>query len=121
MLLCVLNMKIKAQPSCVRNCTVFLEHVLEIQGCGDIVLMKYQLMVCESCILIMLMFIFFLLPSLEKQYVECVNEFFLPLENSICFSLFTLTHAVFSTAALKACSVIAKAIFKCQTIIDYVK
>lgn len=64
---------------------------------------------------------FFLLPGLEKQYVECVNEFSLPLENSICFSLFTLTHAVFSTAALKACSVIAKAIFKCQTIIDYVK
>lgn len=59
-LLCVfLNMKIKAQPSCVRNGLVFLEHVLEIYGCGDIVLMKYQLMVCESCILIMLMFFFF--------------------------------------------------------------
>lgn len=89
-------MKIKAQPSCVWNWTVFLERVLEIQGCGDIVLMKYQLMVCESCILIMLMFIFFfffLLAGLEK-HVECVNEFIPPFESRICFSLLTVTQAV---------------------------
>lgn len=68
LLLVLLNIKIKAHPS-VQNGTVFLERVLEIQGCGDIVLRKYQLMVCESCILIMLIFVFFL------------N--FLPLKNSI--------------------------------------
>ena len=46
----------------VQNGTVFLERVLEIQGCGNIVVTKYQLMVCESCILIMLMLFFFFAP-----------------------------------------------------------
>lgn len=38
---------------------VFLECILEIHLCGNIALVKYQLMACESGILIMLMCIFF--------------------------------------------------------------
>lgn len=47
---------------------VFLEWFLEIHLCGNTALVKYQLMACESCILIMLMCLFFL-PGVEKPYV----------------------------------------------------
>lgn len=47
---------------------VFLERFLEIQLCGNTALMKYRLMACESCSLIMLTLIFFP-PGREKQYV----------------------------------------------------
>lgn len=50
---------------------IFLECILEIQLCGNIAVVKYQLMACESCISIMLMCVFFFLlhPGVEKQYV----------------------------------------------------
>ena len=55
----------------VQGGRVFLECLLEIQPCGNTGLVKYRLMACESCILIMLMCTFFPLLGLEKySYVN---------------------------------------------------
>lgn len=98
--LCVLNIKIRVQPSCVWNDKIFLEQVLQNQGCGHIILVKYQLMACESCFLFVLMFIFFHSGALKNSVTACEFTFFLSLEHCVCFFLLTVTHgAVLPTTA----------------------
>lgn len=100
-------------------CTMWLwsvvQIVFEIQGCGNIVLVKYQLMAYESASLFMLMISFFLLQVLEKQCCSVRFHFLRSLEHCLCFSLLTVTHAALflltchmNPLTLKACSVIAK-------------
>lgn len=85
--------------SCSRWQGIFSVDFSEIQLCGNISLVKYQLIACESCVLIMLMcnFFFSLLPGIENvlqlfKFTSCVPwKLF-----CICFPLLTMTRTTAS-------------------------
>lgn len=75
---------------------IFLASLLENQLCGNTGLVKYQLMTCESCISIVLMwnffpFFFFFFCSQDLQKYSYVNYFCVSLEScSVVASLFSV-------------------------------
>lgn len=82
---------------------IFLASLLENQLCGNTGLVKYQLMTCESCISIVLMwnffplfFLFFLLPGLTKIQL-C--KLFLCLPWKLFCSRFPLLYVTHTTAS----------------------
>lgn len=119
--LCVLNMKIRVQRSCVWNEKIFLEQVLQNQGCGTI-LVKYQLMACESCFLFVLMFFFFHSGALKNSVTACEFTFFHILPWTMCLLLPSHGDSrccfliIYHSWVLKAC--IAKVLVKYQIIMD---
>lgn len=75
---------------------IFLASLLENQLCGNTGLVKYQLMTCESCISIVLMWnffplFFFFFCSQDLQKYSYVNYFCVSLEScSVVASLFSV-------------------------------
>lgn len=63
-----------------RDGRVFLEGILEIQLCGNTAVVKYRLMACESCILIMLIFLSFFQALKHSMLQLCKLTFECPLK-----------------------------------------
>lgn len=87
---------------------IFLASLLENQLCGNTGLVKYQLMTCESCISIVLMwnffpffFLFFLLPGLTK--IQLCKLFLCLPWKLFCsrFPLLCVTHTTASSSTTK--------------------
>lgn len=88
---------------------IFLASLLENQLCGNTGLVKYQLMTCESCISIVLMWnffppffsLFFLLPGLTK--IQLCKLFLCLPWKLFCsrFPLLCVTHTTASSSTTK--------------------
>lgn len=102
---------------------VFLESFLETWLCGNTRPLKYQLMTCESCILIMLMCFFFLLcflfPSSRSCKIQlCKLTLCVPWKLLCsCFLLLIVTHNAASSqhtaVVLQICSKSTNALLHC--------